>query len=331
MSALLEHGEEPIRIEQTTVRGTISNHSNIDIQERLKADEKKLDKPNIQRIEIAHLPIESDTLVIKGSIIFLSNSLHPHACNNEDYAKAHSEFIQAYAEKGGFEVLAERYFMNLINGRILWRNRYAKKVTITVEIEKDSHTFDLNEIDSESDLSIKGIKEKKSVDFAKKAIKKIAQALKGALGRYTVLPINITAHSTLGFGQDVYPSQEFTEKTARGRSSKDVSRVLAKLYHAGKSQAILHSQKVGNAIRTIDNWYEDKAFYPIAVEPYGVDQMKQKALRQNKNDFYTYLSSLEQLTEEIKKSKSIPNKVHFTAACFIRGGVFSHEKTDKKK
>lgn len=36
--------------------------------------------------------------------------------------------------------------------------------------------------------------------------------------------------------------------------------------------AALHSQKVGNALRTIDDWYPDAtelALGPIAVEPYG--------------------------------------------------------------
>ena len=41
------------------------------------------------------------------------------------------------------------------------------------------------------------------------------------------------------------------------------------LYHVDGVAAI-HSQKIGNAIRTIDTWYEGaEELGPIAVEPYG--------------------------------------------------------------
>ena len=43
----------------------------------------------------------------------------------------------------------------------------------------------------------------------------------------------------------------------------------------------MHSQKIGNAIRTIDTWYPDAEF-PIAIEPYGAVTTMGRAFRQPK-------------------------------------------------
>jgi CRISPR-associated protein Csy3 len=80
--------------------------------------------------------------------------------------------------------------------------------------------------------------------------------------------------------------------------------------------AAMHDVKIGNAIRTIDNWYKNAKF-PIAIEPYGsVTQMGQ-AYRKNKDDLYTLM--LDWLNEKDNVSDEDKN---FVVANFIRGGVF---------
>jgi len=82
----------------------------------------------------------------------------------------------------------------------------------------------------------------------------------------------------------------------------------------------IHSQKLGNALRTIDTWYEGVAeLGPIAVEPYGSVTTQGKAYRQpqKKEDFYSLLDNW-----LIKDKPPAPEQQHFVMATLIRGGVF---------
>ncbi len=79
--------------------------------------------------------------------------------------------------------------------------------------------------------------------------------------------IKVDTYVKLGNEQHVFPSQEM------GMGEK--RKVLFRLAADGKNYAAMHNVKIGNAIRTIDNWYTNAEF-PIAVEPYGsVTQMGQ--------------------------------------------------------
>jgi hypothetical protein len=70
-------------------------------------------------------------------------------------------------------------------------------------------------------------------------------------------------------GAEVWPSQEFVEETQKKRNGREISRVLA----ARESRAdgipvrygYMHSQKIGNAIRTIDEWHGNAVFGAIPV------------------------------------------------------------------
>jgi len=89
------------------------------------------------------------------------------------------------------------------------------------------------------------------------------------------------------------------------------------LFQLNKCAAI-HNVKIGNAIRTIDDWYKNAQF-PIAVEPYGsVTQMGQ-AYRRSRSlgDLYTLM--LDWLNEKDNVSDEDKN---FVVANLIRGGVF---------
>lgn len=88
--------------------------------------------------------------------------------------------------------------------------------------------------------------------------------------------------------------------------------------------AAIHNVKIGNAIRTIDNWYEGAEF-PIAVEPYGSVTQIGHAFRKSKNDLYTLLEKWLS-GEDINDSDK-----NYVVANLIRGGLFQGEKSDKKK
>lgn len=67
----------------------------------------------------------------------------------------------------------------------------------------------------------------------------------------------------MGKGQEIYPSEELILDKGKGKKSKV-------LYHVDGTAA-MHSQKLSNAIRTVDTWYpqEEGRRIPIAIEPYG--------------------------------------------------------------
>tara|TARA_Y100000780_G_C13540289_1_gene361227 strand:- start:329 stop:757 length:429 start_codon:yes stop_codon:yes gene_type:complete len=130
--------------------------------------------------------------------------------------------------------------------------------------------------------------------------------------RHTLL--EVIAFARVGNGQEVFPSQELILDRGRGDKSKT-------LYKVGEVAGI-HSQKLGNALRTIDTWYpaeEGEDLGPIAVEPYGSVTTQGKAYRQPKQkaDFYSLLDNW------ILKDKT-PSQTdqHFVMATLIRGGVF---------
>ena len=85
----------------------------------------------------------------------------------------------------------------------------------------------------------------------------------------------------------------------------------------------LHSQKIGNALRTIDTWYpEADQFGPISVEPFGSVTHCGTAYRQPKDklDFYTLLDNwvLKGKVPEVEQQ-------HYVMAVLVRGGVFGEK------
>jgi CRISPR-associated protein Csy3 len=118
----------------------------------------------------------------------------------------------------------------------------------------------------------------------------------------------------IGDGQEVYPSQELIldRGDRRGQKSKT-------LYKVG-NVAGMHSQKIGNALRTIDTWYPPENYIgPIAVEPYGSVTSQGKAFRQPKQkiDFYNLLDNW-----VLKGKTPDETQQHYVIATLIRGGVF---------
>ncbi|MDF0730248.1 type I-F CRISPR-associated protein Csy3 [Pseudomonas entomophila] len=300
----------PIVVREKSVRGTISNRMKTKDLDPAKLD-AEVQKPNLQTIDVATLPHDTDALQVSFTLRVLGNIGQPSACNDAAYRHKLQATVKSYVEQNGFNELAYRYACNLANARFLWRNRIgAEQVEVRVEhlVEgqpRDSWTFDalslsLRHFDSHGDNTT--------------ALKALAQVINnGLLGEQNVL-LRITAHARLGAGQEVFPSQELIMERSRGDKSKT-------LYSVG-GIAGLHSQKVGNALRSIDTWYEEAdSNGPIAVEPYGSVTTQGKAYRQprnkNKDDFYSLLDAW------VLKDKVPPlEQQHFVIATLIRGGVF---------
>lgn len=147
---------------------------------------------------------------------------------------------------------------------------------------------------------------------AQTALAELAGVIQAALQGKGYALLEVHGYVRMGAGQEVYPSQELI--LDKGKSDK--SKVL---YHV-KGIAGMHSQKIGNALRTIDTWYPDEdGVGPIAVEPYGSVTALGKAYRQpkQKQDFYNLLDGW-----MIKDQVPSLEQQHYVIATLIRGGVF---------
>ena len=133
--------------------------------------------------------------------------------------------------------------------------------------------------------------------------------------------LDIQAFARMGDAQEVYPSQELI--LDRGDKKGQKSKTL----YVVDGVAGMHSQKIGNALRTIDTWYptEEGMIGPIAVEPYGSVTSEGKAYRQPKAkaDFYNLLDNW-----VLKGQAPGEGDQHYVMATLVRGGVFGASDKD---
>ncbi|AJJ01880.1 CRISPR type I-F/YPEST-associated protein Csy3 [Yersinia pseudotuberculosis IP 32953] len=296
---------QPIIIKEKAVRGTISNR----LKNALASDPVKLDaeiqKANLQRVDVAALPFDTDTLKMSFTLRVLGNLATPSVCNDQEYQAELASVINGYISEQSFSVLAARYAENLANGRFLWRNRVgAEDIKVCITSQTKSYQFDSNE------FSLRQFSQ------PSKELTALAQEIEQGLAGNGFAFFTVDAFVRLGNGQEVFPSQELVLD-----SNSKKSKVLYQI----DGIAALHSQKVGNALRTIDDWYPDAtelALGPIAVEPYGSVTSRGKAYRQPKQkmDFYTLLDNW-----VTKGTVPAVEQQHYVMATLIRGGVFGEK------
>jgi CRISPR-associated protein Csy3 len=300
----------PVSIQIKRVRGTISNRLKTQDQDPAKLD-AAIENPNPQIIDVAMLPHQGDTLKVVFTLRVLAGTGQPSACNNEEYRQKLTTVIQAYIKEHGFTELAHRYAVNLVNGRFLWRNRIgAEQIEVHIDHVVDGKAEQSWMFESlDKDFSLNNFSVPASAENDLKKLSNLSAA--GLRGDKHVL-LRVTAYVRIGEGQEVFPSQEMILERARGDKSKT-------LYEVNKIAAI-HSQKIGNAIRTIDTWYPSypSEGVPIAVEPYGVVTTRGKAYRPPKKaDFYTLLDNW-----IIRDQIPDLDNQHYVVAVLVRGGVF---------
>ena len=302
-------GWQAIDVREKSVRGTISNR----LKSKKEIDAAKLDaeieKPNLQRVDVATLPPDADTLKVRFTLRVLAGAGTPSACNNVDYQAKLAQVVGGYAENVGYRELARRYATNLANGRFLWRNRVgAETIEIQVSQQQGGVAVKTWRFDA---LAVST----RHFNNDQPAINEIAALIEQALAGKEFLLLEVQAFARMGDGQEVYPSQELIlDKGSQTSGQK------SKTLYTVKGIAAIHSQKLGNAIRAIDTWYPGAdEMGPIAVEPYGSVTSQGKAYRQpaQKIDFYTLLDNW-----LLKDKEPALEQQHFVMATLIRGGVF---------
>lgn len=299
---------QPVTIREKSVRGTISNRLKTKDQDPAKLD-AAIENPNLQTVDVANLPADADTLKVQFTLRVLAGVGEPSACNEAAYREKLLATVRHYVESTGLSELAKRYAANLANGRFLWRNRIgAEQVEVRVAHLKNGKaatewTFNalshsLQSFDAPAGEAV--------------ALQELTSIIDAGLSGDEHVLLQVMAFVHMGSGQEVFPSQELILDKGSSKKSKTLYGV--------SGIAAMHSQKIGNALRTIDTWYEDAAENgPIAVEPYGSVTTQGKAYRQPKQkmDFYNLLDAW-----VLKDKEPELEQQHFVIATLIRGGVF---------
>jgi CRISPR-associated protein Csy3 len=276
----------------------ITKRQNRSTQSAFGTSDENKTKPNpvSSDSDDANLPHDKDTLKVSFTLRVIGNLGEPFGCNDPTFEKAIKEKVTEFKEEG-LKELSHRYAQNIASGRFLWRNRVcANNISTQVRINDsdlpisfDGYEFPLNDFDVQRDDDL---------------LKKLADAIfQGLESTNNFACLHIDAYVQLGNGQHIFPSQEMN----MGEKKK----VLFKLDDC----AALHSVKIGNAIRTIDDWYDD-AECPIAVEPFGSVTQRGQAYRKSKTDLYTLMLAWVNNKDVSQEQKN------FVLANFIRGGVF---------
>lgn len=263
-------------------------------------------QPNPQKGQTCALSSEHDTLVMHFTMKVFPVASQLHSCPDEIYHAHLKHLFEHVQSKEIYYKLAQRYINNIANARFLWRNRRsARNIETIVSMDGKSYTFNSKNF----------YLDKFVYDDAH--INEIARSMANAFrGTIEFLDLDITCYVELGKGMEVFPSQEMTIDGNDG-----------KILFSYEGSAGIHSQKIGNAIRTIDTWYPnyDKYEFPIPIEPYGVKRSLGLAFRISQS-FYKlidkYISNLDEAPE---------NDLLYILAVIIRGGLFGMQNKAKKE
>jgi CRISPR-associated protein Csy3 len=301
---------EPLTLQEKSVRGTISN--------RLKKSEEgkidaKIESANLQTVDSCALTPNQDTLKLNFTLKVLSGVENPSACNHEGFNQTYSKAVASYISEHGFIELSQRYAMNLANGRFFWRNRVgSEEIEIQVSVlNKDiSKNWTFNGLDYELH----------TFGSASSDVKELAELIAKTLsGENEFLLLEINAFAKVGKSQDVYPSEELVLDKNNSKEKK------SKILYAVNDVAAMHSQKIGNAIRTIDTWYPEFENHQraISIDPYGAVTNLGRAYRQpkQKKDFFSLFDRFSQ-----GKKLDSSEEEHFVMAVLVRGGVFGEKQ-----
>ena len=231
--------------------------------------------------------------------------LEPSACNNADFKSSYLQAAKGYVEKYSFKELGRRYAYNIANGRFLWRNRVGAEA-IEVRVKSDGFESHFNA----TEYSIK------TMECDDKDVVKLGEMIATTLASEDEhLLLEIDCYVKVGKAQTVYPSEELVLDKGKGTKSK--------ILYENNGIAAFHEQKIGNALRSIDTWYNEfdtsDGVGPIAVEPYGAVTNLGVAFRnaKDKQDFFT-------LFDKFALGEALDNESdeHYVMAVLIRGGVF---------
>lgn len=337
---ILRENFKPVPVEQKTVRGTISNY--------LKpGKDYNFENANLQTIDVALMPEGCDRLAMTYSVTVVSNSVEPYATHEHKVKMNFKDLSTAYNQKGGYGYLAKRYLWNVLNARPLWRNlvtmsdikvelRIDGKLVAVVLPQSGGSRLDLRSYPGDEAME-------RAVEPAGSFISISREMAESLAGTGPALVLDVLVHGKIGSGMQVFPSQEFVrgdeaEKLKRANGNNNVGKVLAStsVSYGGQRvrQAVMHTQKIGNAIRWIDEWHGNDDYGAVPVDPYASLTLETRCLRDNKanNNFYAYLKKPSTVISPLNNGGNLDSPefgpTHFFMAMLVRGGVFGSKSEE---
>ena len=315
----------PVEVVRHGIRGT----QNVSAAAGATAKGGERAVSNIQVTETAKLHPNALAMDVQFSIRFFDLARSLSACASDDKVlmKGMRASIDGFIERSkaqGADAIALRYARNIANGRWLWRNRVAaSKITVTVMqgdtliASLDALAVPTNHFDNLS-----------AVEAA--VGKVLADGMRG------VHTSGVSVCARLEFGVpgaiEVFPSQNYVENKPTGFARP--------LYKIGGSvrpptdkesgfnvvgYAALRDQKISNALRTFDTWYDSygEVGRPIPVEPMGASLDLMSFLRSGSSGAFKLFCRLNELDPSSPEGQ-------FALACMMRGGVFSESDKPAK-
>jgi CRISPR-associated protein Csy3 len=314
----------PLNIDKTRLRAPKSGYAEA-FSGNFKAKNvapQDLAFSNPQYVEECYVPPGITEIYCAFSLRVRANSLSPEVCADPNTRAVLTDIATTYEQLGGYRELATRYAKNILMASWVWRNKECRNIEVEVVSEAEKWTIaDARYLDwygtwdEYSQVALDGL-----TDYLAKALS----------DRKRYFNMDIKAKLSVGWGDEVYPSQEFLDSKVEGKPTKQFAKVIL---NGEEESAAFHSQKVGAAIQLIDDWWDDNADKPLRVNEYGADKEYVIARRHSSlnRDFYSLISNAEQHIESMSKTKMIPNDVHFIMAVLAKGGVFSGASKKSKK
>lgn len=329
-------GETPIQVIRHGIRGTQNQET------LLKGGEKKV--PNPQRTESAKTDPAATGMAVRFALSTINMKEAVFACNDSEFRENIDGFLLRFSgHEGSAEIqeVCNRYARNILNGRWLWRNRIlGQKIRVSVTPAHDKDNPVVNEDAARRPHDRFG-------DY-NESEQRLGEMLKDSL---TNRPAQFSVEAVLDFGMtgsfEVFPSQNYVNKKPDGfarslykinrLNRKDLLRAVQKddadtytgdIVHMG--DAAIRDQKVGNAIRTIDTWYDggDEAA-PIPVEPLGANLESNEFKRANKNGLYDLLCNIKSFNPA-PEGGDLNREAMFILANMVRGFLAGKSKGDNE-
>lgn len=322
--------EHRIEVVEKGVLGQISNYVS---SSNTKRD---LGGSNPQVVEHSIVPPNCDRFKVAFSMVVAPLSVKPYATNSFDVAQSIEAICNMYSEKGGYRKLAASYLYNIANGGFVWRNRfYAESASVTIEFNNEKVVFnalDLGIGDLSPALTTQDVEAVLvHASDSSENVTKLVDAFENALsGKGKILSCKVTWVSEVEELSEVFPSQEYVRESKREEGK---NKILSGVMIGGRKYATIHSQKIGAAIRNIDNWHGSDKTVPI--NPYAGDKQTGLALRSDAKTsptLYDIMKKPEVVIESLTSAcgaDEMDYSVHFLIANFIRGGVFGIQDNAK--
>lgn len=284
---------------------------------------------NPQRTESAKTSTDASGMSVMFSLstITLDNAIF--ACNQSDFRASVNGFVDRFKASDELQEVCNRYARNILNGRWLWRNRIlGQKIVVQVTSSLQPDEVIKNEDAARRPQDAFG-------DYTPDE-KRLGDLLMKSL---TVSPAQFTVKAVVDFGMtgsfEVFPSQNFISKKPEGfarslykvdrLSRTDLLRVMSKddpdtysgdIVHMGN--AAIRDQKIGNALRTIDTWYERGAeSTPIPVEPVGAN-IETNEFKRKDNNLFDMILEVDNI-EPAQSGSALNAEAMFILGNLVRG------------